>query len=318
LLMQGTLWAQEHPHHLPPAEHPEHQPPVDAPLHPAPAASPDESPRQPVDHAATGHEIPAEFQGQSQDHAAMGHGLEQHDPAKPREPIPPLTDADRVAAFPEVAGHAVHDESIHSFAQVNRLESWRADGSGALSWEGQGWVGRDLTRLWWRSEGERMGDETEAADLELLYGRVVGRWWDLVAGGRQDFDPGDAQTWAAIGLIGLAPYKFELEVTAYLGESGQTAARIEVEYELLLTNRLILQPLLEVNLYGKDDPERGFGSGLSSAEVGARLRYEFTRKFAPYLGVVYECAFGETADLLLTAGEDRSDTRAVAGLRFWF
>lgn len=118
--------------------------------------------------------------------------------------------------------------------------------------------------------------------------------------------------------MGLAPYKFEVEATAYLGPSGQTAARFEVEYETLLTNRLILQPLLEVNLYGKDDPRRGIGSGLSTVEAGLRLRYEFTRQFAPYIGVVRERAFGGTADLRRADDEDIDDTRFVAGLRIWF
>lgn len=240
----------------------------------------------------------------------------QHRP--PREPIPPITDADRTAAFPEVAGHAAHDNAVHSFIQFNRLEAWDADVGTGLSWEGQAWIGADLTRMWIRSEGERTGGHTEAADLEMLYGRAVARWWDLVAGVRQDFRPGDAQTWAAIGVLGVAPYKFEIEATAYLGESGRTAGRLEAEYELLLTNQLILQPLLEIDLYGKDDPQRGIAAGISSAEAGIRLRYEFTRRFAPYLGVVHERALGDSADLRRARGEDSRDTRLVAGIRTWF
>ena len=119
-------------------------------------------------------------------------------------------------------------------------------------------------------------------------------------------------------MQGLAPYKFEVSATAYLGASGQSAARLEVEYETLLTNRLVLQPLLEANLYGKDDPRRGLGSGLATVEAGLRLRYEFTRRFAPYIGVVRERAFGKTTALRRGSGEDTDDTRFVAGLRVWF
>ncbi|TQU76538.1 copper resistance protein B, partial [Xanthomonas perforans] len=187
-----------------------------------------------------------------------------------------------------------------------------------LGWEGQGWIGTDLNRVWLRSEGERTDGQTESADLEVLYGRSISTWWDVVAGVRHDFKPGASQNFAAIGVQGLAPMKFEVSATAYLGEGGQTAANVEAEYELLLTNRLILQPLVEVTAYGKNDPLRGIGSGLSTAEAGLRLRYEFTRKFAPYIGVVYERAFGNTADMRREHGESFEDTRLVVGLRTWF
>jgi copper resistance protein B len=284
---------------------------------PAPAEA-----AEPVDHAAMGHGTPApEEPAEAVDHAAMGHAMPPAAPTSPREPIPVLTDADRAAAFADAGGHEahdMHDEDIHSFVLLDRLEAWNADEGAGLEWEAQAWIGSDLNRLWLRSEGERVDGHTEAADLEVLYGRSIARWWDLVAGVRHDFKPGASQDFAAIGVVGLAPYKFEVAATAYIGESGQTAARAEIEYETLLTNRLILQPLVEINLYGQNDPRRGIGSGLSTVEAGLRLRYEFTRKFAPYIGVVHERAFGRTADLRRDEGEDTSDTRFVAGLRIWF
>ncbi len=166
--------------------------------------------------------------------------------------------------------------------------------------------------------GRALRGSTQSADLELLYGRAVAPWWDLVLGVQHDFEPGPSQTFAGIGVIGIAPYKFEIEATAYLGESGQTRASIEAEYELLFTNRLILQPLLEATFHGEDDEERGIGSGLSTVEAGLRLRYEFTRRFAPYLGVTYQRAFAGTADLRRAAGEETEDTQFVAGVRTWF
>jgi copper resistance protein B len=241
-----------------------------------------------------------------------------HAPTAPITPIPALTDADRAAAVPPQGGHPVHDNSIQSYTLFNRLETWDADNGAALEWEGQAWIGTDLNRLWLRSEGERVDGRTESADIEVLYGRSVATWWDVVAGIRHDFKPGAPEDFAAIGVIGLAPYKFEVEATVYIGQSGQTAARLEAEYETLLTNRLILQPLVEVNLYGKDDPQRGIGSGLSTLETGLRLRYEFTRRFAPYIGVVREQAFGRTADLRREEGIPSNDTRLVAGIRIWF
>ena len=303
--------------------------------HGAPAP---QEPAQPVDHAAMGHDVPTPAQSEAMDHSAMGHDIHEAPSDKPmdhaamghatpmprtapREPIPVLTDADRAAAFADAGGHeahGMHDEDIHSFVLFDRLEAWNADRGTGFEWEGQAWVGTDLNRLWLRSEGERVGGRTGAADLEVLYGRSIARWWDLVAGVRHDFKPGASQDFAAIGVMGLAPYKFEVAATAYIGESGQTAARAEIEYETLLTNRLILQPLVEFNLYGQDDARRGIGSGLSTVEAGLRLRYEFTRKFAPYVGVVRERAFGRTADFRRDEGEDIDDTRFVAGFRIWF
>ncbi len=232
--------------------------------------------------------------------------------------FPPITDADRAAAFPDVAGHAVHDDAVNYLVLLDQLEWQNADEGNALSWDAKAWIGGDLNRLWLRAEGEREGGRTGESEAHALYGRSVARWWDVVVGIRQDFRPGPSQTWAAVGVQGLSPYKFEVEATAYLGESGQTAARLEAEYELLLTNRLILQPLAELNFHGKDDPQRSVGSGLSTAEAGLRLRYEIRREFAPYVGITWSHAFGKTADFAELDGEDVDDTRLVAGLRIWF
>ena len=249
---------------------------------------------------------------------AIGLVLSGGAAAQLRTPIPPLTAADREAARPPAHDHPVHDNTVQSKVLFNRLEAFDADHGNGLAWEGQAWIGTDTDKLWLRSEGERVDDRTESADLEVMYGRPIARWWDVVGGVRHDFKPGASQDWAAIGVVGIAPYKFEVEATAYIGASGRTAARIEAEYELLLTNRLVLQPLVEANFNGKDDAPRGIGSGLSTMEAGLRLRYEVHRKFAPYIGIVYERAFGDTADFREALGEDRSDTRIVAGIRVWF
>jgi copper resistance protein B len=276
---------------------------------------PQESP-EPVDHSAMEHDVPQESP-EPVDHSAMGHDMPR--PAnQPVTPVPVLTDADRAAAVPPPNDHPVHDDTLQSFVLFNRLEGSDADEGTTLEWEGQAWIGTDLNKLWLRSGGERVGSHTEAADLEVLYGRAFARWWDVVAGVRHDFKPGASQDFAAIGVIGVAPYKYEVEATAYIGQSGQTAARLEAEYETLLTNRLILQPLVELNFYGQNDERRGIGSGLSTAEAGLRLRYEFTRQFAPYIGVVREWSFGRTADFRHDSGDDTNDTRFVAGVRIWF
>jgi copper resistance protein B len=276
-----------------------------------------------VDHAAMGHDMPPREQPTGMDHSAMGHGAHAGSgdlpaTAAPREPIPEITEADREAAFPDVAGHAVHDNAVHWFALLDRFETWDEDDAWPVAWEGSGWIGTDLDRAWVRSEGEAVDGTVESANVELFYGRAIARWWDAVVGVRHDFGDGPSRTFAAVGVMGLAPYMFEVEATAYLGESGQTGLGLEAEYETLFTNRLILQSVIEAEAWSKDDPARGTGSGLGKVEAGLRLRYEFTRRFAPYVGIVRERLFGRTADFREARGGEVDDTRFVIGLRTWF
>lgn len=236
--------------------------------------------------------------------------------------LPTVSASDREAAFPDLGEMDMRDMMLESpfnrFMLLDQLEAQEARGSEILSWDLKGWAGRDLNKLWIRSEGEKRSGTTEHAELQLLWGRSFARWWDLVAGVRQDFRPSPDQSWAAFGVQGLAPYRFEMEATAFIGESGQAAARFEVEYELLITARLILQPLLELNWYAQSDASRGIGSGFSSVEAGLRLRYEFRREIAPYIGILAAKKFGATATLARAAGTDANDTRLVAGVRIWF
>ncbi|MNF73428.1 Copper resistance protein B precursor [compost metagenome] len=281
-----------------------------------------------MDHGAMGH---GQMDHGAMDHSQMNHGQMDHggmdhskmghaQPANggSRTPIPVPTDADRAAAFPPLPGHSVHDSGINSFFLVDQLEYQDADDASVLSWEASGWIGGDTDRLWLRSEGERANGKTEEAEVQALYGHAIGPWWDLVAGLRQDFKPGSPQTWAAFGVQGMALYGFEAEATAFLGENGQSALRLEGDYDILLTNRLILQPTAEVNLYGRNDQERGVGSGLANTEVGLRLRYEIVPEFAPYIGVTWNRNYGNTADFAREEGEDNDEARFVAGIRFWF
>ena len=259
-----------------------------------------------MDHSTMDHS--------TMDHAAMGHGSPA--PTEPREPIPVPTDADRAAAFPPIAHGAMeHAPEINSLLLIDRLEHRDGKSSNGQAWEATGWIGGNINRLWLRTDGERSRGRTESSSLEALYGRSVSPWWDVLVGVRQDFRPADSRTWAAIGIQGLAPYKFESSATLYMGSGGQVLAKAEVEYDVLLTNRLILQPLLEATVAAKDEKEYGIGRGLNKVEAGLRLRYEFSRRFAPYIGISHERTFGDTADY---AGDHARDTRWVAGVRMWF
>jgi copper resistance protein B len=231
--------------------------------------------------------------------------------------IPVLTDADRRAAFPDPGGHPMSNP-IRTFVLVERLE-WQASEQGSdAGVDVVAWVGRERNRLWLRGEGSREDGRTEEAQAHVLWGRQVTRWWDVVAGIRQDLDPGDAQTWAAVGVQGLAPYWFDIEATGYVGAAGRTQLRVDADYELLLTNRWILQPRFEAQLAGKADVERQTAAGLMTTDVGLRLRYEIRRELAPYAGVMWRNKWQGTADLAEDAGESTSGARFVAGLRFWW
>ena len=282
-----------------------------------PAAAESTGQMQGMDHSQMQGMDHSQMQGM--DHSKMeGMQPAKQPQTQSRTPIPPLTDADRAAVYNAPGGHEVHDSALNSFFIFEKLEWQDADDGSALNWEAQGWIGGDVDRLWLRTEGERTNGKTEEAEVHALWGHAISPWWDLVGGVRQDFKPGDPQTWAAFGIQGLALYNFEAKATAYLGEGGQTAARLEGDYDILLTNKLILQPTAEFNFYGKNDPQRGVGSGLSESEVGLRLRYEIRPQFAPYVGVTWNRTYGKTADYAREEGEDNSEARLVVGVRVWF
>jgi copper resistance protein B len=269
-------------------------------------------------HAGDQEQKPTQSQPKSTSQGTVDHSQHQRPVSELPPFIPPITAADRKAAFPDVEGHAVHDRALHSFVLFDQLE-WQSNAGGtALNVDTRGWVGRDRDRIWFRAEGAGEDGRVGEAEAHVLYGRQFSRWWDVVAGVRQDFEPGPSRTWAAVGVQGLAPYWFEVELTGYVGASGRTHLRGEVEYELLLTNRLVLQPLVEVELYGESDPERGIGAGLSTTDIGLRLRYEFKREFAPYIGVTWKNKWGQTGDFARAAGDDTGGARFVTGLRLWF
>jgi len=232
--------------------------------------------------------------------------------------------ADDSMSYREMADTMQMDDTARFGKLVfDRLE-WRGGGGGQgrAVWDGQGWYGGDYNRLWLKSEGKYAATDpdrgAQEADLEVLWNRVVSRWWSAQAGGRRELGLGQSRTWLAVGLQGLAPQWFDTEVTLYVSDAGRTAGRLKAQYDLLLTQYLVLQPLMEAHLYGRPDPRSRLGSGLSDLEAGVRLRYELRRELAPYIGVVWLRRFGRTADLVRAAGAQASDLQWAIGLRVWF
>jgi copper resistance protein B len=212
---------------------------------------------------------------------------------------------------------AMDDNGTFGMVMLDQFEWRKVDREDALATQADAWYGNDYNKAWFKAEGEIIGGEYEGR-TELLWDRVVSRWFNLQAGIRHDLDEGPSRSWLAFGVQGLAPYWLEIEATAYVGDAGRTALRFSGEYEVLFTQRLILQPEVDVDIYGKDDPKNGIGAGLSEAEFALRLRYEIRREFAPYVGVVWSRRFRDTADFARREGLSKEDFELTAGIRAWF
>lgn len=202
---------------------------------------------------------------------------------------------------------------------VDRAETRLRDGRDGYLLDIQAWHGGDIDKLWLKSELEGdWGAGLEHAEVQALWSHAIDPWFDLQAGVRFDPQPGPNRTHLAVGIQGLAPYWWEVEGTIFLSNKGEVTARAEAEYDLRITQKLILQPRAEALLAAQDIPELGIGSGLSQASAGLRLRYQLSPLVAPYVGVEYERAFGDARDFLGAEGERADGFAFLAGIRFWF
>jgi copper resistance protein B len=210
------------------------------------------------------------------------------------------------------------DDTANLFMfKLDTFERTDSDNAYSTAWNAQAWYGGDFDKLLLRSEGECEHRMTDAR-VEAFWNHAFASYWDWQVGVRRDFGSDPARNWAAFGVQGLAPYWFEVAAAAYIGEGGRTSFGLRAEYELLLTQRLILQPEVELNFYGRDDRARAVASGLSDAEFGLRLRYEIRREFAPYIGVVRKYRQDPVTSEFGIPALGRSESQIVAGLRLWF
>ncbi|MDP3675680.1 MAG: copper resistance protein B [Novosphingobium sp.] len=324
--------------------------PVSAPVDPhaghaapAPRAAPPAaaSPSCPPEHAAMGHctatpAAPADaskpddmaampghdMSAMPGDAAAGGTALPAGDAPAPAAPEP--TYADRIWGRDAMVGarrtlRREHGGGTFSLIMFNLAEVQLREGRDGYRWDGEGWFGGDINRLVIKSEGSgSFGEGPDDAEVQALYSRAIGPYFNLHAGLRHDFTPNPSRTYATVGFEGLAPYWFEVEGALFLSDKGDVLGRLEGYYDQRITQRLILQPRAELNLAAQDVPENGIGAGLSDIELGLRLRYEIAREFAPYVGVSWDRKLGDTADFARAAGEDPSSTSVVLGIRAWF
>jgi copper resistance protein B len=250
----------------------------------------------------------------------MSHDMEMG-PMQGGSPPPDARDPDAYAEGTKHAhlpGNEMNDEARFGRVLFDKLEYAKGDGEHGQNIDVEAWYGNDWDKLWLKAEGERRDGQLQSLRKEALWDHAIAPFWSTQLGVRHDTGGGDSRTWAAFGVRGLAPYWFDTTATAYLRSGGALAARINVRYELLFTQRLILEPEVEANLYSKDDPARGIGSGLSDFQLGARLRYEIRRQFAPYIGVTWARSLGDTADYVRARGERTKTFQVVGGVRLWF
>ncbi|NEX91243.1 copper resistance protein B [Caulobacter sp. 17J65-9] len=313
-----------HAGHTMPGMSPQSPQPPAAPLqpadphagHPMPGMEPAPAPQEVDPHA--GHVMPDATT--SQPPAEQTPGMVQ---SAPPPPAPTDHAADRYFDRTRMEAARHHLKSEHGGIRtgsvvVNLAEYQFRDDDDAYRWDAEGWFGGDVNRFVLKTEGEGTVDaDLEDAEVQALYARAIGPYFNLEAGLRYDFEP-ESRTYAVLGVEGVAPYWFDLEAAAFLSDEGDLLGRVKASQDFRLTQRLLFQPRLEMNLAAQDVPESEIGAGLSNIEFGIRLRYEIKREFAPYVGVSWESAIGDTADFARAGGEDVSSTSIVVGLRTWF
>jgi copper resistance protein B len=254
------------------------------------------------------------------DHASHGstHELEPGESERAHvPPDPPVYVMGDMSTQRMIELMQMEDDAPFGMVLLDQLEWQRSNDADVMSWELDAWYGDDYDKLWFETEGERLSGETEGR-VEIMWDRIVSPWWSVQTGLRHDIGSGPSRTWIDLGVQGTSPCMVEIDAAIYIGEQGRLAARFSSEYDVLITQRLVLQPELELRAYSKDDPENRVGSGLSDIELALRLRYEIRREVAPYLGVRWKRRFGRTADLAREHGEGQGDVAFVAGVRAWF
>lgn len=216
-----------------------------------------------------------------------------------------------VAPLTSFAG-GMQDDPLLTMVKADKLEFRDSDEGNLLVWELDAWVGKDLSKFWFKSSGESLDGEVESNEVDLLYSKAIAPFWDVQFGLRHEFKPEPTKDRVGIGVMGVAPYLFEIDANVFIDEDSMLNARIDAEYEYMFSQKLVLVPNLEMSLYSDDDNARGIVSGLSSVELGLRLHYEIKREFSPYIGINLEKKFGNSIV------EESSESQLVAGVSFWF
>ena len=326
----------------PPDPHAGHVMPSPPPP-PAPPSAPDPHaghampspapPPAPVADSHAGHVMPAPAPPPPAQDPHAGHAMgakAEESPAPPVAPPPPAALSGPAHAADSVYGSEEMAEARRDLREehgsietykilVDQLETRIRDGRDGYFLNAEAWYGGDINKLWLKTEVEgSFGEKPEQAEFQALWSHAVDPWFHLQGGLRYDARPDSGRSHLVLGIQGLAPYWFEIDAAAFLSDKGNFTARFEAEYDQRLTRKLILQPRIEVDFSLQDIPAERIGAGLSTFEAGLRLRYEFVPEFAPYVGLEYDRALGDTARFNRSAGHDVGGWSVVLGVRTWF
>jgi copper resistance protein B len=266
-----------------------------------------------MDHSDTDHSM----------HGGMNMPMVTDQPGD--APAPPPSDhaadaifgADIMASSREDLFDGMHFTRF--FVGMELLEYRMAKGADGYVVKGESWYGGDVDRAVFAWSGEGVfGESPESIEANAYWRHAIGPWFNLQVGARHDFRPDPERTYALLGIQGLAPYWIEVEAQAFVSEKGDVHLRGTAMHDMRITQRLVFEPEVEINVALQDVPELGIGKGLDSFELSGRLRYEIKRNFAPYVGVSWERKVGNSANFARDEGEDPSRVVLLAGLRFWF
>lgn len=318
-----SLWAAP-PEHNPPAPHADHHsmhnatlsvPNANRPAALIPGSNvPEVNDKQPEQHS--GHAAPA-----SPDHGAQAHA--SRSTGKLRNP-------DYSDGYRSAASHQMMSSANFWSIDAEQLELAQDERSQQNSgqYELKLWYGNDYNRLYLNSSGEVAENDLEQASTSLMWWRPFSAYWNTTVGLKHDYQRQDetaqdtdlksGQTWLGAGITGLAPYWFEVEANLYGSTGGHSQLELKTSYDLNITQKWVLQPEVELRAYGKTSTEHRYGTGLAEVNTAARLRYEITPQFAPYIGFERERFVGKTARLYKNSEGDSSSSKILLGLRFWY
>ncbi len=252
--------------------------------------------------------------------ALAGVALAQQDAVSPADTGNALTSPDPNGRSKWAS--PVSDDASYSYILVDLLEFQRIRNIDAVRWDAMGWFGGDNTRLWIKSEGELYSSPRTGGqwDVQALYGKLVSPFFDLQAGVRYEkhFESNNPQrVFAVIGLQGLTPGRFDIEPALFVSNKGKTSFGFTGTYEMLLTQKLVLQPRFDTEIAFQQDSEFGVSRGVNDVEFGLRVRYEIRRELAPYIGVTFRQSFDATAQRVSREGGVPNALEFVIGLRLW-
>jgi copper resistance protein B len=211
----------------------------------------------------------------------------------------------------------IHDTPPTWYKLTAKLEEGTKDDASLFDWEIKGSIGNDVHRFKMETKGDVLKTSIMHSEVWGLYNRTISEFWNIQGGIRQDIEP-EHQTFGVLGIDGMAINFIETEANAFLSDTGMVTMRLEQEIDVPITQKLVTQPHVEVNVSVNGDKDNNTGDGINDIEIGLETRYQLTRFFAPYIDIRYKKLVGETAVLAKQQQDDTQETTLRIGVAFRF